>query len=180
MSYTFAIIKPTAVKRKQIGEIITYIEDSGLVISRLKTLTLTHDQTRDLYAEHAGKDFFNDLCAYMMSGPVVIMELYLPHGMCLQCGAWEYWRCVIGATDPADADERTIRRTFGINRRENAVHGSDSENSAKRELSLFFDLTQRVIDVKDIEFGTMINTMILKTNAAAAAEEREYCCNHCN
>jgi hypothetical protein len=83
--------------------------------------------------------------------------------MCLDCGAWEYWRAVIGSTDPVEAAERTIRRKFGVNRRENAVHGSDSSESAERELSIFFDPTQRIVDIKDIELQKnlieMLNTV---------------------
>lgn len=132
-THTFAIIKPTAVKRRQIGEIISDIENNGFVIEQMKTIDMTQEQAETLYAEHAGRDFFPDLCAYMRSGPIVVMDLSFEWVDC-----WKYWRTVIGATDPSEAEDNTIRRKFGISRRENAVHGSDSEESAQRELGIFF------------------------------------------
>lgn len=149
MSHTFAIIKPTAVMLNQVGQIITFIEtQTNLLVSQLKRIKLTRPQAEQLYVEHKGRDFFDDLCAYMMSGPIVVMELFLPtNSITIQDdadavddadAAWSHWRNKIGATDPLEAEPNTVRGLFGISRRSNAVHGSDSEESAIRELNLFF------------------------------------------
>lgn len=134
MSSTLAIIKPNGVRNKQIGMIISCLETAGFIVNQMETIPMTQAQAEELYAEHNGKDFFGDLCAYMRSGLIVVMELWHPSP-----DAWKKWRELMGATDPKDAEPGTIRAKYGLSRRENAVHGSDSEVSAQREIKIFFD-----------------------------------------
>ncbi len=129
---TLAIIKPDAVERNLIGEIIREIEGAGLKVVAMKMIHLTKRQAEGFYYVHREKPFFNSLTDYMSSGPVVVMVL---EGE----GAIEKWRRLMGATDPQKAEEGTIRKRFGINVERNSVHGSDSPESAKYEISYFFN-----------------------------------------
>ncbi len=128
---TFSMIKPTAVKDHQIGGILEMIEKANFSVSALKMQKLSKEQAEGFYAEHKGKPFFDDLVSMMSSGPVVLMVLdgdnAVPH-----------LREIIGSTDPKKASPETIRAKFGKSVTENAIHGSDSPESAAREISFFF------------------------------------------
>jgi len=128
---TFSIVKPDAVARNLIGEIYSRFEHNGLQILAARMIRLTQDQARGFYAEHEGKGFFDDLVSYMTSGPVVVQVL---EGE----GAIAKNRELMGATNPKDAAPGTIRADFAESVEANAVHGSDSPESAAREISFFF------------------------------------------
>ena len=126
---TFAIIKPDAVRFRVIGEIIRVIERSGLFIDRIAMLQWSKAQAEAFYSEHDGKPFFEPLVAFMTGGPLICMRLSGP-------GAVELWRHLIGPTDPERAMFYSIRGRFGTKMPKNAVHGSDSPQSAARELGM--------------------------------------------
>ena len=129
---TFSIIKPDAVAKNVIGEIVSRFEKAGLrvVASRMEQLTV--DKAKGFYAEHDGKGFFEDLVNYMSSGPVIVQVIEGEGAIALN-------RQLMGATNPADADAGTIRADFAESIEANAVHGSDSPESAAREISYFFE-----------------------------------------
>jgi nucleoside-diphosphate kinase len=129
---TLAIIKPDAVKKNVSGEIIAIIEHNGFHILGVKMLHLTKEQAEGFYAVHAGKPFFNSLTNFMSSGPIIVLALEKPHDGIAS------WRKLMGATNPAQAEEGTIRKRFAENIERNAVHGSDAEDTAHFELSYFF------------------------------------------
>jgi len=131
MEQTLAICKPDSVKRNLVGQILTQIEAAGLQIKALKRLTLTRRQAEAFYDVHRERPFFASLCDYMTSGPVVVAALEGERAI-------ERWRELMGATDPAKAAEGTIRRKFGQNIEQNAVHGSDARETAAREVAFFF------------------------------------------
>ena len=128
---TFIMIKPDAVASKKIGRIIARFEDAGLSIERLEMATLDTAQAAANYAEHEGKPFYDSLIEYITSGPVVKMVIAGPNAVAV-C------RKLMGATNPAEAAPGTIRGDFGLVMDANVVHGSDSEQSAQREVALFF------------------------------------------
>ncbi|MGZ3770311.1 MAG: nucleoside-diphosphate kinase [Bdellovibrio sp.] len=129
---TFSIIKPNAMKKNAIGDIISMFEANGLKIAAAKITVLTKEKAGEFYAEHKERPFFGELVSFMTSGPVMLM--------CLQGeNAVAKNREIMGATDPKKATAGTIRSKFGDNVGENAVHGSDSATSASRELALFFE-----------------------------------------
>ncbi len=129
---TFAIIKPDAVKKNVQGEIINIILQNGFSIVGMKMLHITKEQAEGFYAVHAGKPFFNSLTDFMSSGPMVVLALEKPHD------AIAAWRQLMGATNPANAEEGTIRKKYAESIEKNAVHGSDAEDTARFELSYFF------------------------------------------
>lgn len=132
MERTFSIIKPNAVKKNAIGDIVKHFEENGLRIGAMKLALLSKEKCELFYAEHKERPFFGELVSFMTSGPVVLM--------CLQGeGAVLKNRDLMGATDPKKANAGTIRAKHGDSIGENAVHGSDSLESAKRELAIFFD-----------------------------------------
>jgi nucleoside-diphosphate kinase len=131
MEQTLAICKPDSVKRNLVGQILTQIEAAGLQIKALKRLTLTRRQAEAFYDVHRERPFFASLCDYMTSGPVVVAALEGERAI-------ERWRELMGATDPAKAAEGTIRRKFGQDIEQNAVHGSDAKETAAREVAFFF------------------------------------------
>lgn len=132
MTYTLAIIKPDAVKAGHIGEIITMIEKNGFHIEAMGLAQLDHDTAEEFYAEHKGKPFFNGLVEFMSAGPIVVIALGKENAV-------QDWRNLMGATDPKKAAPGTIRALYGKSLEEgNAVHGSDSDEAAERELALFF------------------------------------------
>ncbi len=131
MERTLAIIKPDAVERNIIGEILKEVESSGLKIVAMKMIHLSKRQAEGFYYVHREKPFFGSLTDYMSSGPIVVMVL---EGE----GAIERWRKLMGATNPENAEEGTIRKRFGLNVEKNSVHGSDSPDSARYEISYFF------------------------------------------
>ena len=128
---TLCVIKPNAVARRKIGAIVSRFEDAGLEIAALSLTSLSRDRAEAFYAEHAAKPFFARLVEFMTSGPVVAMALE---------GDDAIARCreIMGATDPAAAAPGTIRALYGDGVTENAVHGSDSPESAVRELAFYF------------------------------------------
>lgn len=129
---TFSIIKPNAMKKNAIGDIVSMFEANGLKIAAAKIQILSKDKAEAFYAEHKERPFFGELVSFMTSGPVMLM--------CLQGeGAVLKNREIMGATDPKKANAGTVRAKFGDNVGENAVHGSDSPESAARELALFFE-----------------------------------------
>jgi len=131
MEKTFAIIKPDAVKAKNIGKIITMIEDNGFDIVNMEKLQLKPEEAKEFYAVHKDKPFFQEVIDFMCSGPIVIMALGKENAI-------QEWRKLMGATNPKDADQGTIRKLFGTDIMRNATHGSDSPENAKIELDLFF------------------------------------------
>jgi nucleoside-diphosphate kinase len=129
---TFSIIKPNAMKKNCLGDIMSMFEANGLKIAAAKITVLSKDKCEEFYAEHKARPFFGELVSFMTSGPVMLM--------CLQGeNAVAKNREIMGATDPKKANPGTIRYKFGDNVGENAVHGSDSPTSANRELALFFE-----------------------------------------
>ncbi len=129
---TFFMIKPDGVKRNLIGEVVSRVEKEGFVITKMKMMGISDDLAKKHYAEHSEKPFFNDLVDFITSGPVVAMEVEGEDAV-------SEIRRIMGATNPADAEPGTIRADLATKLEENVVHGSDSEESAERELSLFFE-----------------------------------------
>ncbi|MDD9888993.1 MAG: nucleoside-diphosphate kinase [Gammaproteobacteria bacterium] len=129
---TLSIIKPDAVGKNVIGEIISRFEKAGLKIVAAKMLQLNDETAGGFYAEHQGKGFYDDLIEFMTSGPVVVQVLEGENAVALN-------RQLMGATNPAEAEPGTIRSEFANSIDANAVHGSDSTTSAAREVSYFFN-----------------------------------------
>ena len=133
---TFSIIKPDAVRKNNIGEILTRFESAGLKIVAARLEHLSSEKAQGFYAEHQGKPFFDDLIKFMTSGPCLLQVLEGENAINLN-------RELMGATNPQEAIEGTIRRDFAESIDANAVHGSDSPASAKREIEFFFQ-TQEI------------------------------------
>lgn len=132
MERTFSIIKPDAVSRNLIGKITQRFEDNGLRIIASKMKRLTVAEAEGFYAEHKGRDFYEPLVEYMTSGPIIVQVLEGEDAIALN-------RKIMGVTDPQKADAGTIRADFALSVRENSVHGSDSPESANREIGYFFN-----------------------------------------
>ena len=128
---TLSIIKPDAVRRNLIGAILARLEQQGFTIVAAKMVHLSKEQAEGFYAEHQGKPFFESLVTYMMSAPVLVSVLEKENAV-------QDYRTLMGATNPEMAAEDTLRRDFALSQRENAVHGSDSLESAAREITYFF------------------------------------------
>ena len=128
---TLFIVKPDAVERNLIGRILAHVEEAGFRLVAGRYGTLTRDQAETFYAEHKERPFFGDLVSYMVSGPVFLTALEGEGGPLRL-------REVVGATDPAQAAEGTVRKRFGLDKGRNSVHASDSETSAARETRFFF------------------------------------------
>ncbi len=128
---TLTIIKPNATRRNLVGEVVAMFEAGGLVVRGARVMRLTRRQAESFYEVHRERPFFASLVEFMCSGPVVPMVLE---------GDDAVKRCrqIMGATDPAKADEGTIRKRFGESIQDNAVHGSDSPDNAAREIAFFF------------------------------------------
>jgi len=131
MERTLAIVKPDAVQRGLAGEILKRIEAQGLKISALKKLHLARAQAERFYDIHKERPFYQSLCDYMTSGPVVIAVLSGEQAI-------TRWRALMGATDPAKAAAGTIRKDLGVDVEKNAVHGSDAPETAACEIAFFF------------------------------------------
>ena len=131
MEKTFSIIKPDATKRNITGYINKIIEENGLRIVAQKRIKLSIYQAKDFYQIHSEKTFFNELIEYMTSEPVVVQVLSGNNAI-------EIYRNIMGATNPDNAEEGTIRKTHALNVQENSVHGSDSEENAEKEIAFFF------------------------------------------
>ena len=129
---TFSILKPDAVAKNVIGKITSRFEKAGLRVIASRMERLTVERAKGFYSEHEGRAFFDNLVTYMSSGPVILQVL---EGE----GAIELNRELMGATNPAEAAEGTLRKLYAKSIEENAVHGSDSKASAEREISYFFE-----------------------------------------
>lgn len=133
---TLIMIKPTAVRKGFIGPIMAKISEGGFKIQAMKYMQLTLEQAQAFYAIHKDRPFYGELTEFMSSGPIVAAIL-------LNDNAVEAWRNYIGATNPAEAAEGTIRKLYGSSLGENAVHGSDSDDNAEIESNFFFSATER-------------------------------------
>ena len=132
MNKTFSIIKPDATKRNITGSINKVIEENGLRIIAQKRIHLDTAKAEKFYEVHKDRPFFKDLINYMISDPVVVQVLEGNNAV-------EKYRTIMGATNPENADNGTIRKLFALNVQENSVHGSDSEENARKEIQFFFN-----------------------------------------
>jgi nucleoside-diphosphate kinase len=139
---TLAIIKPDAVQDGYIGEIISMIIKAGFKIKALKMTHLTKTQAQKFYEVHKERPFYNDLVEYMTSGPCIPIALEKDNAV-------EDYRKLIGATDPTQAEEGTIRKLYARNKQFNAVHGSDSDENAEREIAFFFSEKELLENYQD-------------------------------
>ena len=137
MSRTFAMIKPDAVQSGNAGNIIAHIQKAGFRILGMKLLQISMPQAQKFYEVHAARPFYGELTEFMSSGPSVVLALESDNAV-------QKWRDTIGATDPAEAAEGTIRKLFAESKGRNAVHGSDSDENAELEISFFFSGTELV------------------------------------
>jgi len=128
---TFSIIKPDATRRNLTGKVTSMLEEAGLRVVASRRIRMTREQAEGFYAVHRERPFFNDLVAFMTSGPVVVQVLEGEDAVALN-------RRVMGATNPANADPGTIRRELAESIEANSVHGSDSEENAAIEIAFFF------------------------------------------
>ena len=128
---TFTIVKPDSVRKGNFGKIISRLEADGFRVLGIKKVFLSQKLAEGFYAVHRERPFFKDLVKYMTSGPVYVAALERE-------GAVPHLRKVMGATDPAKADAGTIRKDFGESIEQNAIHGSDSDENARLEISFFF------------------------------------------
>ena len=131
MSLTLSIIKPDAIKRKISGDINTLIEKNDIKIVAQKMIHLSIDDAKRFYGVHKERAFFKDLCEYMISNPIIVQVLEGKDVI-------SRYRKLMGATNPANADENTIRKLYGTSVEENSVHGSDSPENAEIEIRFFF------------------------------------------
>ena len=134
--FTFAIIKPNAVRTGKTGPILAMINEGGFEITAMRMVRLTKPQAESFYNVHRGKPFFDGLIDFMTSGPVVVMILKHENAVA-------EFRKLIGATDPSKAEPGTIRRTFAVSVQMNAVHGSDSDENALTVANFFFSGIER-------------------------------------
>ena len=132
---TFFMIKPDGVQRNLVGEIISRVEAKGFSITKIKMMTISKELAEQHYGEHKDKPFFNDLVSFITSGPVVAMQVE-GENVVLQI------RNLMGATNPSESTPGSIRGDLATELDKNVVHGSDSDESAERELSLFFGFIQ--------------------------------------
>jgi nucleoside-diphosphate kinase len=128
---TLAIIKPDAVERRLAGRIIQRIEDEGFQIRAMRRVHLTQQEAEGFYAVHRERPFFRSLTGFMSSGPAIVMVLEADDAI-------KKWRTLMGATDPAKADPRTLRKEFAESIERNATHGSDAAETAAYEIGYFF------------------------------------------
>jgi len=128
---TLSIIKPDAVERNLDGEIKSIFQNDGFKIANEKKIQLAKSDAEEFYKVHETKPFYNDLCKYLSSGPIIVMILEKENAVLAN-------RKLMGATDPKNADEGTIRKKFGVSIDKNSVHGSDSIENAKIEINFFF------------------------------------------
>jgi nucleoside-diphosphate kinase len=128
---TFSIIKPDATRRNLTGAITKMLEDAGLRVVASRRIRMTREQAEGFYAVHRERPFYSDLCSFMTSGPVVVQVLEGDNAVARN-------REVMGATNPADADEGTIRKAYAESIEANSVHGSDSAENARVEIDFFF------------------------------------------
>ena len=131
MEQTLSIIKPDAVERNLIDEIKSIFTKNNLKIKEDKKIHITKEEAAEFYKVHQTKPFYDDLCAYLSSGPIVVMVLEGENAI-------SFNRELMGSTDPKQAKENTIRKLYGISIDKNSVHGSDSSDNAKKEINFFF------------------------------------------
>ena len=131
MEQTLSIIKPDAVERNLADEIKNFFLKNNLKIKDSKKIHVTKDEAAEFYKVHQSKPFYNDLCSYLSSGPIIVMVLEGENAVLAN-------RKLMGATNPKEAEENTIRKLYGISIDKNSVHGSDSLNNAKKEIDFFF------------------------------------------
>ena len=131
LEQTLSIIKPDAVERNLVEKIRDIFIKNDLKIKDSKKIHVTKEEAAEFYKVHQSKPFYNDLCAYLSSGPIVVMILEGNNGV-------KVYRKLMGATNPKDAEENTIRKLYGISIDKNSVHGSDSIENAKKEIKFFF------------------------------------------
>ena len=131
MEQTLSIIKPDAVERNLIENIKSIFTKNNLTIKEDKKIHITKEEAAEFYKVHQSKPFYDDLCAYLSSGPIVVMILEGENAIV-------HNRKLMGATDPKNAEENTIRKLYGISIDKNSVHGSDSADNAKKEINFFF------------------------------------------
>jgi len=136
MEQTFALIKPFAYQNNLAGPILNQVNAAGFRLSAIKSVWLSRREAGELYAVHKDRTFFNELVEYMISGPILVMILEKDNAI-------EDFRNLMGLTDPREAGAGTIRRLYGRNKQQNAVHGSDSPQTAKMECDLFFSQLER-------------------------------------
>ena len=130
---TLSIIKPDAVERELVDEIKQIFIKNKFVIKNSKKIQISKDEAAEFYKVHQSKPFYNDLCSYLSSGPIVAMILEKENAIAEN-------RKLMGATNPKDADENTIRKLYGVSIDKNSVHGSDSIENAKKEIEFFFKI----------------------------------------
>jgi len=142
LSKTLAIIKPDAVQKGYTGEIISMIIKAGFKIKAMKMSQLSQSSAEGFYEIHRERPFFNDLVMYMTSGPCIPIALERDNAV-------EEYRKLIGATDPKKATEGTVRKLYAVDIQMNAVHGSDSDENAEKEISHFFSRDERLNNYTD-------------------------------
>ena len=128
---TFAIIKPDAIRNNYMGKIIDMIIENKFNILNAQLITMTKNQAQDFYVVHKERPFYDDLVSFMISGQCMVLELEKDNAVA-------EWRNLIGATDPKEAIDGTIRKLFAESKEKNSVHGSDSDDNAKQEINFFF------------------------------------------
>ena len=128
---TLSIIKPDAVERNLIENIKSIFKNNNLIIKEDKKIHITKEEAGEFYKIHQSKPFYDSLCSYLSSGPIVVMILEGENAVLLN-------RKLMGATDPKNAEEKTIRKLYGLSIDKNSVHGSDSVENAKKEIEFFF------------------------------------------
>ena len=128
---TLSIIKPDAVERNLVEEIKNIFKKNNLIIKDSKKIQISKEEAADFYRVHQSKPFYDELCSYLSSGPIVVMILQGENAVIQN-------RELMGATNPKDAKENTIRKLYGISIDKNSVHGSDSNENAKKEIEFFF------------------------------------------
>jgi nucleoside-diphosphate kinase len=137
MSRTFAMIKPDAVQAGNAGKIIAHVQQAGFRIVGMKLTQISRQQAEKFYEVHAARPFYGELVEFMSSGPSVVLALDADNAV-------TKWRETIGATDPAEAAEGTIRKLYAESKGKNAVHGSDADDTAAAEIAFFFSGTELV------------------------------------
>lgn len=136
LGYTFAMIKPSACRKNHVGPILAMINQAGFRISAIRSTKLDKVEAEQFYEMHRGKEFYDDLCEFMSSGPIIALLLEKENAI-------EDFRKLIGSTNPSMAEEGTIRKMFAESLQRNAVHGSDTKENAEREANFFFNQRER-------------------------------------
>lgn len=136
LGYTFSMIKPSACRKNHVGPILAMINQAGFRISAIRSTKLDKEEAEHFYEMHRGKEFYDDLCEFMSSGPIIALLLEKENAI-------EDFRKLIGSTNPSMAEEGTIRKMFAESLQKNAVHGSDTPENAEREANFFFNQRER-------------------------------------